>query len=265
MRRVLVALVLVLVAVVTVASCSGASEPDTSEPETEPSSDIGAPRRYAASWLIDTGAVDLEFGAGVPSPMLYREVIDDVTGTYLVEGPNHLALQHPDEVVFCAAIARVPLRPYCAAAPRADGTPNVLAYPIQLLRGDWSPSALYDLAGYREVALVAASDPDAWATQTTTNADGVTVDCFLAIGETSAAVTGFEICFTADDLHLVASVDLQSDLLFEIELIDYQRGFVADEFETGLEEFYEGRPALQEQLLDIYPDIPVARPTPTPG
>ena len=219
-------------------------------------------RRYSAEWLIDTSAIDRD---DIDSPFIYREVVDDLTGTYLVESPNHLALQQPDEVVLCAAVSRVPLNPYCAASPRAEGSPHVLSYPVQLIRGDWGPSALYDLASYREVALVAASDPDAWATQTTTATSGFPIECFLAIGETSAANTGFEICFTNDDLRLVASVDLQNDLIFEIDLLSYERVAIAEDFETGLDDFIEDRPSLQEQLLDLYPEIPAPRPTPTPG
>jgi len=157
------------------------------------------------------------------------------------------------------------LDPYCAASPRAEGAPNVLSYPVQLIRRDWSPSSLYDLASYREVALVAASDPDAWASQVTTATGGFPIECFLAIGETNAANTGFEICYTNDELRLVASVDLQNDLIFEIDLLSYERVAIADDFETGLEDSVEDRPALQEQLLELYPEIPAPRPTPAPG
>lgn len=261
LRRVL----LVAVALVSLAStaCSGPTETDDTGDGPDVRELVDPPRRYSASWLIDAGAIDLD--AEVGSPFFYREVVDDVTGTYLVESPNHLALQYPDEVLFCAAIARVPLDPYCALSPRADGTPNVLSYAVQLIRRDWTPSALYDLAGYREVSLVAASDPDSWSVQNTNATAGFPIECFLVTGETSAAATGFEICFTDDDLHLVASVDLQNDLVFEIDLVSYERTGIADDLETGLDDFIEERPNLQEQLLALYPDIPVPRPTPTPG
>ena len=167
--------------------------------------------------------------------------------------------------MLCAAVSRVPLDPYCASSPRAEGSPHVLSYPVQLIRRDWGPRGLYDLAGYREVSLVAASDPDAWASQKTLAPSGFPIECFLAIGETTAATPGFEICYTDDDLHLVASVDLQNDLLFEIELLSYERVSIAEDFETGFDEFIEERPSLQEQLLDLYPEIPAPRPTPTPG
>lgn len=243
------------------ASCSdpAATEDDAEDLDTIELQD--PPRRYSAEWLIDTRAIDLE---DVPSPLIYREVVDDRTGTYLVESPNHLVLQRPDEVVFCAAVSRIPLDPYCATSPRADGTPHVLSYPLQVVRDDWGPSSLYDLASYRVVSLVAASDPDNWETQKTTATSGFAIECFLVTGETTAATTGFEICYTDDDLHLVASVDLQNDLVFEIDLLSYERVAITEDFETGLEEFFEDRPSLQDQLLDLYPEIPAARPTPTP-
>jgi len=250
-------LVVVAVSCLNLSGCTGSDDPSDTAGEDDTVQLADRPRRYSASWLIDSSALDMEVEVG--SPFLYQEVVDDRTGSYLVVAPNHLALQQPEEVLFCAAISRVPLDPYCASSPRAEGTPNVLSYPIQIIRRDWTPTALYDLAGYREVSLVAASDPDAWSTQLTTATAGFAIECFLVTGETSAAATGFEICFTDDDLHLVASVDLQNDLLFEIELVSYRRTDFADDFETGLDEFVEERPNLQEQLLALYPDIPVAR------
>lgn len=245
-----------------IGACSDPSSDDGSDPEADLIQLEEPSRRYSAEWLINTAAIGRN---DIDSPFIYREVVDDLTGTYLVESPNHLALQRPEQVVLCAAVSRVPLDPFCAASPRAEGSPHVLSYPVQLIRGDWGPSGLYDLASYREVALVAASDPDSWATQITTATSGFSIECFLAIGETSAANTGFEICFTNDELRLVASVDLQNDLIFEIDLLSYERVSIADDFETGLDDFIEDRPALQDQLLDLYPEIPAPRPTPTPG
>jgi hypothetical protein len=255
-----VAVWLVVLALVA-AACSEPAPDDRANQQADVIELEDPPRRYSAEWLIDTSAIGRD---DIASPFIYREVVDDLTGTYLVESPNHLALQQPNEVVLCAAVSRVPLNPYCAASPRADGSPHVLSYAVQLIRRDWSPSALYDLASYREVALVAASDPDAWATQVTTATSGFSIECFLVIGETSAATTGFEVCYTNDDLHLVASVDLQNDLIFEIDLLTYERVSVAEDFETGLDDFIEARPTLQDQLLDLYPEIPAPRPTPTP-
>ena len=250
-----------LAAVFVLAGCSSPDD-DTSTEQPEAAELNAPPRRYSAEWLIDARAIDLD--EEVASPFIYREVVDDQIGYYLVESPNHLALQHPEEVLLCAAVSRLPLNPYCAASPRAEGSPHVLSYAVQLIRSDWDPSSLYDLASYREVSLVAASDPDASTTLLTTSTAGFPVECFLASGETSAAATGFEICFTNDDLHLVASVDLQNDLVFEINLLGYERTAIADDFETGLDDFVEKRPDLQEQLLDLYPEIPAPRPTPTP-
>ena len=248
---------------------SACSEPaiDEDAPDTLQGQELDdPPRRYSAEWLIDTGALEAEgMYSTVSSPFVYREVVDDLTGDYLVVAPNHLALQMPEEVLLCAAISRVPLDPYCASTPRAEGSPNVLSYPVQLIRGDWAPQGLYDLASYREVSLVAASDPDNWSVAKTNALRGYPIECFLVTGESSAASSGFEICFTDDDLHLVASVDLQNDLIFEIDLLRYERVAIADDFEIGFDDFIEERPALHQQLLDLYPEIPVARPTPTPG
>jgi hypothetical protein len=240
-------------------ACRSPDVEDSTSNSPEPVELSDPPRRYSAEWLIDADAAG---GDGPGFPFLYREVADDQRGEYLVLTHNHLARQTPEEVVFCAAVSRVPLDPYCASAPRAEGAPNVLAYPVQLLR-EWSPRALYDLAGHREVSLVAASDPGNW-NRRVTESNGIPVECFLVTGSTPAADTGFEICFTDDDLHLVASVDLQNDLMFEVDLLSYRRFDIADDFETGLEEFFEERPSLQEQLLDLYPEVPAPRPTPTP-
>lgn len=254
--------VLFLAAAVLLGSCSSPATSAASDDDEVAVDTAAGPRRYSAEWLIDTVAIDRD--DEMPSPFIYREVVDDLTGTYLVETADHLALQRPEEVVLCAAVSRVPLDPFCAAKPRADGVPNVLSYPIQILRSDWSPQALYDLAGYREVSLVAAADPDNWITQRTTATAGFPIECFLVTGDTSAAATGFEICYTDDDLHLVASVDLQNDLIFEIDLLSYERVSIREDFETGFDDFIEERPSLQDQLLDLYPEIPAARPTPAP-
>lgn len=260
--RPLLAVLAVVFCLGVVIGCSGSAGPDEEEPDAESVQVEDQPRRYSAEWLIDTTAIERD--DEVASPFIYREVVDDQTGTYLVETTDHLALQRPTDVVLCAAVSRVPVDPFCASRPRAEGAPNVLSYPVQILRNDWSPPALYDLAGYREVSLVAAADPDNWITQRTTATAGFPIECFLVTGDTSAAATGFEICFTDDDLHLVASVDLQNDLIFEIDLLSYERVAIIEDFETGFDEFIEERPSLQEQLLDLYPEIPAARPTPTP-
>lgn len=239
-----------------VAACQGGST-STSAPDEivgEPLNE--GPRRYRAEWFINAEAVNVD---GPGYPFVYREIVDDRLGRYLVQSPNHLAVQSPEEVLFCAAILRDD--PYCASSPRAGGTPNVLSYPIQLLRG-WGPRAIYDLASHREVAMVAGGDPVNWDHRFAQIGD-TDVECFTVVGETTAAATGFDICYTDDDLHLVASVDLQSDLVYEIDLISYSPQVRDSDFETGLEQFVEARPSLQEQLLALYPEIPAPRPAPT--
>jgi hypothetical protein len=246
----MVALLLVL------AACQDSSTGDTSPADAVAAPLNEGPRRYKAEWFINAEAVNVE---GPGYPFVYREIVDDRTGRYLVQSPNHLAVQTPDEVIFCAAILRDD--PYCASSPRAEGTPNVLSYPIQLLRG-WGPRALYDLASYREVEMVAKGDRQNWDTRFATIGE-TDVECFTVVGETTAAETGFDICYTDDDLHLVASVDLQSDLVYEIDLISYSHQVGDSDFETGLEQFVEARPSLQEQLLALYPEVPAQRPAPT--
>ena len=248
---------LLLLGLAVLAACTGGNAEDGAdvEPEAVP---LDAPtRQYTAEWLIDAEAVGVD---GPGFDFLYREVVDDATGRYLVQSPAHIATQSRESVVFCAAIFRVD--PYCAATERPENTPPVLAYPLQLLRS-WGPSQLYDLAGWREVSLVAATEPDAWTRRTEVVGE-IPVECFAVIGETSAARTGFEVCFTNDDLHLVASVDLQGDLVYEIDLISYERTIEEDAFETGLDDFVEAKASLQDQLITLFPDVPAARPTPTP-
>lgn len=252
-RRLLVLAACLLVA----ASCTGGDSGSAPRPTAEPVGLVDAPARYDATWLVDAEAV----GADGPGfPYLYREVVDDRAGRYLVQSANHLATQQADEIVFCAAIYRVD--PYCASAPRAENTPPVYAYPLQLVRS-WGPNQLYDLAGWREINLVVDTEPGAWSRRADVVRD-VPVECFTVVGETAAARTGFEICFTDDELHLVASVDLQGDLVFEIDLQSYERQLAPDAFETGLEEFIEAKPSLQDQLITLFPEIPAPRPTPTP-
>ncbi len=248
---------LLLAAMLVLGACSGGGndgDADTS-PEAVPLDEPA--RRYVAEWLINAEAVGVD---GPGFDFLYREVVDDATGRYLVQSPAHIATQSRESVVFCAAIFRVD--PYCSATERPANTPPVLAYPVQLLRS-WGPSQLYDLAGWREVSLVANTEPDAWSRRTEVVGD-VPVECFAVIGETAAARTGFEVCFTDDDLHLVASVDLQGDLVYEIDLITYERTIDEEAFETGLDDFIEARDSLQDQLITLFPDVPAARPTPTP-
>ena len=53
-------------------------------------------------------------------------------------------------------------------------------------------------------------------------------------------------------------------LIYEIDLQSYERSLADDAFETGLEDFIEAKPSLQDQLITLFPEIPAPRPTPTP-
>lgn len=256
MRR-SVPILLLLTALICV-GCWGGAEEDAAVPTPTAAPLDDAPRQYSAEWLINAEAVNAE---GPGYPFVYREVVDDRQGLYLVQSPNHVATQTPDQVVFCAAIFRAD--PFCAAVDRAEGTPHVLSYPVQVLT-DWGPAHLYDLASYREFKLVVARDEDAWDRRLDTIRKEIDVECFGVVGETTAAATGFEVCFTDDDLHLVASVDLQGDLAYEIDMRSYSRVVADEDFVTGLEDFIEEKPTMQEQLLALFPEIPAPRPTPTP-
>ena len=238
-------------------ACRSAQGPDVAEATSPPRELDDPPRQYSAEWLISAEAVNAD---GPGYPFVYREVVDDRTGRYLVQSANHLATQAPGRVVFCAAIFRP--EPFCAAAERAEGTPHVLSYAVQVLRA-WGPGPLYDLASYREIKLVVASDDTGWERRLGRIGDEFGVECFVVVGDTTAASTGFEVCFTDDDLHLVASVDLQGDLLNEIELLAYSRTITDEDLDTGLDEFVEEKVTLQDQLLTLFPEVPAPRPTPT--
>lgn len=248
-----------LVAAALLASACTTAPAETVEEPEETAIELGAPpRRFVAEWLVDAEAIGVE---GPGFPYLYREVVDDAVGRYLVQSPQHVALQQPDRVVFCAAIFRSD--PYCASTPRPEDTPPVYSYAVQLLRTTWSPSRVYELASWRELDLVANADPDAWDRRPGLVSE-INVECFIAVADTPAAPTGFEVCFVDDDTRLLASVDLQGDGIFEIDLQTYQPGVVDDDFDTGMSEWFEETASLQEQLLGLFPDIPAPRPTPTP-
>lgn len=250
-------LILVVFALVA-GGCRNSADSADSGPVPTPAPLEAPPREYRAEWLISAEAVDAD---GPGFPFVYREVVDDRRGIYLVQSPNHLATQTPEQVVFCAAIFRSD--PFCAAVDRSEGTPHVLSYPVQLLK-QWGPGELYDLASHREFELVVARDAKAWERRTEVLLDNVVVECFVVVGETTAAAMGFEVCFTDDDLHLVASVDLQGDLGYEIDLRAYERIVEDEDLVTGLEDFIEEKPSVHEQLLALFPEIPAPRPTPTP-
>lgn len=253
------AIAFVVLALLASVSCSSPDESTTDAATPTALPDGRRPQReYRAEWLVDAEAI----GADGPGfPFAYREIVDDRLGLYLVQGPQHLATQNPDEVVFCAAIFRGD--PYCAASERASTAPNVLSYPVQLLRG-WGPIALYDLAGWREVDLAASVDTESWNRRTTVSNRGINVECFVVVGATTAANPGFEVCFTDDAEHLVANVDLQGDGFYEVELVRYESNVGFEDFVTGLEESVEQKASLQEQLLRLFPEVPAPRPTAVP-
>ncbi len=257
-RIALLSVAVATVLLVLAGSCSaGDDEATNADPTATPAMQRSAGRSYAADWDIDAEAMGAE---GLGFPFSYREVFDDRSGRYLVQSPQHLAFQEPDRVVFCAAILRAV--PFCGQSERAEGTPNVLAYPLQLLR-EWGPTQLYELASWRELVLVAERDPANWERRTGVTLRGLTTDCFSVTGDTGAAPMGFSVCFTDDDLHLVATVDLQGDDLYEIDLVNYSRPPKADDFVTGLDGFIEEKPSLQDQLLELYPEVPAPRTEPT--
>jgi len=256
---VLVVVALVVMSALVAAACSSAvDEADDDGAVVDDAPDSRAQREFRAEWLIDAEAIGAE---GPGFPFAYREIVDDRQGRYLVQGPEHLATQTPDEVVFCAAIFRND--PFCAASERASTAPNVLSYPVQLLR-EWGPTALYDLAGWREVDLAATVDTQAWSRRSTVSARGINVECFAVVGATAAANPGFEVCYTDDAQHLVATVDLQGDAFYEIELVRYERSVGDEDFVTGLEPSIEQKASLQEQLLRLFPEVPAQRPTAVP-
>lgn len=243
------------------AACSTSDDNAEPNPDTEFASATTADAKtYVADWLISAESVGAD-GPGYPFP--YREVVDDRTGRYLVQSPDHIAVQSRDDVLFCAAINRVS-DSFCARTERFDNAPPVLEYPLQLTR-TWGPRQLYGLASWAEMELASMAEPDAWERSRGTSAFGTPTDCFTVVGETTAANTGFEVCFTDDDLRLISTVDLQGDLTYEIDLIRLERSVTPDDFETNLDEFIEDKASLQEQLVALFPEIPAPRPTPTPG
>ncbi len=252
---------LAVVVALALAGCSGGG--DEAEPTAVP--DIASvttsdAKTYVAEWFISAESV----GADGPGyPYAYREAVDDRTGRYLIQSPDHVAVQTRDEVIFCAAIFRAG-DSFCALTERTDGAPPVLEYPLQLTR-QWSPRQLYGLASWSEMELAVRAEPDAWERSRGTSAFGSVTECFKVVGETTAANTGFEVCFTDDDLRLVATVDLQGDLIYEIDLLTLKRSVDAADFETNLDEFIEEKESLQEQLVALFPEIPAPRATPTPG
>lgn len=213
---------------------------------------------YRAEWLVDAR------GARNDSPNFpyaYVEVIDELHGDFRVESPQHIAVQSRDEVVLCAIVLRG--EPYCASNPRPQGVPDVFSYPIQLLKL-WGPREVFGLASYPEIALASELDTEAWQQNSLATADGLKIECYSIIGMTNAGREGLEICFTQDELRLIASLDVEGDGVYEVELTTYNTNVATSDFVTGLEGLVEAKPAIYEQLLALFPEVPAARPTPTP-
>lgn len=234
-------------------ACSSPAEPATNSAtaDTSLSTQSQRPARsYQASWIVEATWVE----SGSSRSYVFTEAVDDETGRYMFRTADHLGLQSSDEVVFCAGIARE--SPYCATAQRAHGVPNVLSYPLQRL-SEQRPNQLFDLASYRTLELTARQDPDNWTYETRV-VNGSSVDCFIVSGDSPAARPGFTACFTNDERRLIALLDVQGDAATEILLVE-DKAIDFESFVTGLEEFYEARPLLQERLLEIYPELPVER------
>lgn len=216
---------------------------------------ISAPGRvYVAQWLVDAEAANRE---GPGFPFTYREVVDEREGVYLVQSPDHLALQTRPSVVFCAGIFRS--RGVCASSPRPDGVPDILAIGPTRLK-EWSPESIFEVADPRTIGTVAEAEPDAWTTRSLVIA-GVATDCFVVVGDTSAAPEGFEVCFTADDNRLIASLDLEGDFILEVELREYRTNVT--EADTVVPFDLIESDALYENLVLLFPELP-PEPTPEP-
>lgn len=243
-----------------VAGCSSSGDTPTDD-AAEPVDDVdqtavaennraatSSPRRYVAEWLVDAQAIGLEvFGA---NPYSYVEVIDDREGTYLALGPEHLARQTRDDVVFCAGVYAP--APTCASIERPRGVPDIQSIAVTKVR-EWAPGVVYQLADLQGFVNVAATDPEAWQTRTGVHL-GLPVRCFTAIGPNPSAPVGFDICITDDEYELIATLDLQGDVYLDISL---------ERFDTMLTEFDLSLPAdvtsdadVFDQLVYIYPQVP---------
>jgi len=171
-------------------------------------------------------------------------------GIYLVQGPQHLALQTREEVVFCAGIFAV--SPSCASTPRPRGVPDVLAIGLRAI-SDWSPMSLYQLSTPTQFAQAIAEDPSSW-TERQGDHGGIPVVCYAASANSRAAQQGFEVCFTDDENELVASVDLQGDFLLDIALERYDSEL--SDFDLDLPAEVRSDPDVYDQLVYIFPSVP---------
>lgn len=258
-------LILVLAAtwMLLASACTNSGDSAEGDEPGEPiSTDRDDGRFYSAQWTVDAEAIGKP-GVGFPYPFV--EIVDDLQGTYLYRTPNHLAYQDRERVVFCAGVTLVDSDPRCASTPRPDGTPDVIGLGLQRIR-DWHPLNVYEVADFRRLQLVADEDPEGWSQQQITfeTFEGpIQVDCFLTRTDTETAPTGVELCFTKDENRLLASVDLNGDLVYEVQLDRYRPFADEDEFAVIDDLPIVQDPRRYEQLIVIFPEIPIP-PTPTP-
>lgn len=256
------------VAVLALVGCTGGAGDDAGSAEeatatptlTTPTIRTGTNqpnRTYSVEWLVNSAAAGRERPGFV---YLYREVVDDSEGVYLAEVPDHLAVQTREEVIFCAAILRSN-GGVCSKVERPSGVPDVVSIAVETLR-DWGPESVFELADPRLIETAAEADPTSWQRRNAVLAD-TPVECFAVVDDTNIDVgvaLGFEVCFIDDDERLVASLDVQGDLVFEIDLLRYGSSYSENDLLPSATPAES--PALFDQLVAAFPDLP-AEPTPT--
>lgn len=239
-----------------VLSACSADAPVDEEPAASSSSSSSSrngQRLYTAEWVVDAAAI----GREPAYAYRYSEMVDDRAGTYLTTGPQHLALQTPPQVTFCAGIWQA--EPRCASTDRPENTPNVMALGLSVIR-QWHPEELYEVADFRRMDLIAESEPDRWSRTNEVSVD-IAVECFRSQSPDEKTPDGLSLCYTADEYRLLASVDMNGDSVFEVYLDRYERSVDEDELELSFEVLDD--PKRYEQLLVIFPDVPIT-PTPVP-
>lgn len=242
--------VLALVALAGACSDDSGTDEDLVLDEDDPArrAPTQQPRRYRAEWIIEPTSAGREGGLYV-----YTEVVDDRTGSYSARSRTHRAVQSRENVAICADILRPPEEVKCASIKRPDAVPDVASYALSRLR-EWSPRGVFEVAGEAAIAAAAAANPSTWQT-TDEQHRGVPVTCWAVVGETSAAPLGFKTCFTFDPNGLIASLDLTGDAILEIDLENYS--FDVDEFDFELPFEVIDDPIVYDQLLYIFPELPV--------
>jgi len=245
----------ILVIAAFVAGCTNGSDDESTASQSPTSSraDASSGRSYTAEWIVDAAAIGREPGYA------YRfvEIVDDAEGVYFTSGPDHLSLQTPPEVVFCAGILQA--EPRCASTERPNGTPNVLALGPSVIR-EWHPEQVYEVANYRRMDLIADAEPESWTRSKEASLE-IAVECFRPTVSDEGTPVGLSLCYTSDDEHLLASVDMNGDDIFEVYLDRYEP--VPDEDQLEIPFDVIGDAKQYEQLLVIFPNVPIT-PTPVP-